>query len=195
MESSGLPLRSCFSRKRGTTRVSHMTLIPGTRPSAVTTSAFSQTGARYGGSMPYGLSPEEIEWVRESYRMFREGDPAFMERYAPDARFSFPTTLPAGGTYEGPFEAMEYFTTLAEQFEGASPTPEEFLRVEDRLIVFGTFRGRSRQTGEEIALRFMHSLRTSGEGATLTEQKTVSFELFIDTAAVLRALGRSASGE
>ena len=61
--------------------------------------------------------------------------------------------------------------------------------------MFGTFRGRSRQTGEEIALRFMHSLRMSGEGATLTEQKTVSFELFIDTAAVLRALGRSASGE
>ena len=73
--------------------------------------------------MPYGLSPEEIEWVREGYRMFREGDPAFMERYAPDARFSIPATLPAGGTYEGPFEAMEYFTTLAEQFEGASPAP------------------------------------------------------------------------
>ncbi len=145
--------------------------------------------------MPYGLSPEEIEWVRESYRMFREGDPAFMERFAPDARFSFPTTLPAGGTYEGPFEAMEYFTTIGELFEPASPTPEEFLRVEDRLSVFGTFRGRSRQTGEEIALHFMHSLRMSGEGATLTEQKIVSFELFIDTAAVLRALGRSASGE
>ena len=125
----------------------------------------------------------------------REGDPAFMERYAPDARFSIPTTLPAGGTYEGPFEAMEYFTTLAEQFEGASPTPEEFLWVEDRLIVFGTFRGRSRQTGEEIAARFMHSLRMNGQGATLTEQKIVSFELFIDTAAVLRALGRAASGQ
>ena len=143
--------------------------------------------------MPYGLSAEEIEWVREGYRMFREGDPAFMERYAPDARFSFPRTLPAGGTYEGPFEAMEYFTTLAEQFEGASPTPEEFLRVEDWVIVFGTFRGRSRQTGDEIAARFVHSLRMSGEGATVTEQKIVSFELFIDTAAVLRALGRSAS--
>ncbi len=145
--------------------------------------------------MPYGLSAEEIEWIREGYRMFREGDPAFMERYAPDARFSIPTTLPAGGIYESPFEAMEYFTTLAEQFEDASPTPEEFLRVEDRLIVFGTFQGRSRQTGEELAARFMHSLRMSGEGATLTEQNVVSFELFIDTAAVLRALGRSASGE
>ena len=173
-----------------------MSLIPGTGPSAVTTSALPcQTGARYGEPMPYGLSPEEIEWVREGYRMFREGDPAFMERYAPDARFSFPTTLPAGGTYKGPFEAMEYFTTIGELFEGASPTPEEFLRIEDRLIVFGTFQGRSRQTGEEIALRFMHSLRMSGEGATLTEQKIVSFELFMDTAAVLRALGRSAPGE
>ena len=50
--------------------------------------------------MPYGLSAEEIEWVREGYRMFREGDPAFMERCAPDTRFSIPTTLPAGGTYE-----------------------------------------------------------------------------------------------
>ena len=145
--------------------------------------------------MPYGLNAEEIEWIREGYRMFREGDPAFMERYAPDARFSFPATLPAGDAYEGPFEAMEYFTTVAELFEDASPTPEEFLRVEDWLIVYGTFRGRSRPTGEEIATRFVHSLRMSGEGATPSEQKIVSFELFIDTAAVLRALGRSASGE
>ena len=145
--------------------------------------------------MPYGLSAEEVEWFREGYRMFREGDPAFMERYAPDARFSFPATLPAGGTYEGPFEAMEYFTTVGELFESASPVPEEFLLAADWLIVYGTFRGRSRQTGEEIATRFMHSLRMSGEGATLTEQKIVSFELFIDTAVVLRALGRSASGE
>jgi ketosteroid isomerase-like protein len=145
--------------------------------------------------MPYGLSAEEIEWVRESYRMFRQGDPAFMDRFAPDARLSFPTTLPAGGTYESPFEAMEYFTTIGEQFEDASPTPEEFLRVEDCLFVFGTFRGRSRETGEEFAARFLHSLRMSGEGSTLTEQKIVSFELFIDTAAVLRALGRSVSSE
>jgi ketosteroid isomerase-like protein len=143
--------------------------------------------------MPYGLSAKEIEWIREGYRMFRDGDPAFMDRYAPDARFSFPTTLPAGGTYEGPFEAMEYFTTIGEQFEGASPTPEEFLRVDDRVIVYGTFRGRSRQTGEEIEARFIHSLRMSGEGATLPEQKIVSFELFTDTAAILRALPANSS--
>src|SRR5262249_12667489 len=134
-----------------------------------------QTGARYGGPMPYGLSAAEIEWIREGYRMFREGDPAFMERYAPDARFSIPTTLPAGGTYQGPFEAMEYYRTIGEQFEDASPAPVELLRVEDCLIVFGTFRGRSRETGEEIAARFLHLLRMNGDGATLTEQKIVSF--------------------
>jgi hypothetical protein len=88
--------------------------------------------------MPYGLSADEIEWLREGYRMFREGDPAFMERYAPDASFSFPRTLPAGGTYNSPFEAMEYWTTVGELFENPHPEPEEFMRVEDRVSVLGT---------------------------------------------------------
>ena len=45
-------------------------------------------------------------------------------------QIQLPQTLPAGGTYEGPFEAMEYFTTIEELFEDASPAPEEFLRVD-----------------------------------------------------------------
>ena len=97
------------------------------------------------GQMPYGLSEAEIEWVREGYRMFRDGDPAFMDRYEPDAEFIFPATLPSGGTYAGPWEAMEFWTTVGELFENPYPDPEEFLRVEDRLIVFGTWRARSAQ--------------------------------------------------
>ena len=46
--------------------------------------------------MSYGLSAEEIEWVREGYRMFVEGDPAFMERYAPDASSASPRRCPQG---------------------------------------------------------------------------------------------------
>ena len=122
--------------------------------------------------MPYGLSAEEVESFRESYRMFREGNPAFMDNYAADASFSFPLTLPAGGTYEGPFEAMEFWATVGELFEGAHPDPEEFLRVEDRVIVLGTFRARSRQTGEEIAARFIHVFRMSGEPAALIDQRS-----------------------
>jgi ketosteroid isomerase-like protein len=144
--------------------------------------------------MPYGLSKAEIEWVHEVYRLFRDGDPAFMDRYEPDAEFIFPTTLPSGGTYPGPFAALEFWTTVGELFENPYPDPEEILRVEDRLIVFGTWRGRSRQTGDEIALRFIHSSRLSGDGATLMERKLASTEVIADTAAFLQAIGPAAHG-
>jgi ketosteroid isomerase-like protein len=143
--------------------------------------------------MPYGLSPEEIEWLRDGYRMFREGDPSFMDRYAPDAKVIIPATLPAGGTYNGPFDALEFWTTIGELFEAPYPDPEEFLRTEDRVIVLGTWRARSRQNGEKIALRFVHAFRMSGDAGSLIDQKVVSVELFADTAAMLQSLGRSAS--
>ncbi len=46
----------------------------------------------------------------------------------------------------------------------------------------------------EIATPFVHATRVSDEGETLMDQRYVSFEVFIDTAVVLRALGPSASG-
>jgi SnoaL-like domain len=139
--------------------------------------------------MQYGLSPEEIEWVREGYRQFREGDPSFMDRYTQDATFRIPSTLPAGGTYNSPLEALEFWTTIAELAESPYPDPEDFVRAGDRLIVFGTWRGRPRHTGEEIAVRFIHSFRTGGAGGSLVSQKLIDFELFIDTAAMLQAFG------
>lgn len=141
--------------------------------------------------MPYGLSSEEVEWLHEGYRMFREGDPAYLDRFTADAKFIFPATLPAGGTYGGPFEALEFATTATELFEDPYPDPEEFLRVEDRVVVVGTWRGRSRQNGEKIAARFVHLMRTSDAEAPINEQKAVSFENVIDTAAVLQGLDPS----
>ena len=138
--------------------------------------------------MPYGLSAEEAEWVRAAYRMFRERDPAFMERYAPDARITAPPTLPAGGTYDGPFEALEFWNTIGELFEDPRAEPENLLRSEDRLVVLGTWSGRSRETGKEVKTPFVHTMRMDGAGADLTEQRIISFELFIDTAAILDSL-------
>ena len=146
------------------------------------------------GQMPYGLSEAEVEWVREGYRMFREGDPAFMDRFDPDAKFIIPATVPSGGTYDSTFAALEFWTTVGELFEDPYPEPVEILRVEDRLIVFASWHARSRQTGEEIALRIVHSQRLNGEGATLMDQRIVSLELFVDTAAFLQAIGPAAPG-
>jgi len=143
--------------------------------------------------MPYGLDEAEIEWLREAYRLFRDGDPAFMDRFEADAEFVFPETLPAGGTYSGPWEAMEFWTTIGELIEHPYPDPQEFLRVDDRLLMFGVWRGRSRQTGEEIALRIEHVFRMSGAGESVIDRKIASFELFIDTAAFLEAIGPQAA--
>jgi len=141
--------------------------------------------------MPYGLSPDEVEWVREGYRMFREGDPAFLDRFAPDAKGIFPETLPGGGNYDNPIDALEFPTAMGELFDSPYPDPEEFLRVEDRLIVVGTWRARSRQSGEGITARFVHDMRLSGGGGPLIDRKVASWEAIIDTAAMLQGLGDS----
>jgi ketosteroid isomerase-like protein len=135
------------------------------------------------------VSPEEVEYVREGYRLFAEGDPAFLDRYAHDATISVPETLPQGGTYASPFEALEFWTTSGELFEGARPEPEEFIRDGDRLVVLGRFHGRSRATGQEVAIPFVHVLRLTGADGPVSDHKYTRLDVFIDTAALLAALG------
>jgi uncharacterized protein len=138
--------------------------------------------------VPVNLSPQEIEHIREGYRLFAAGDPAFLERYEPDATFVFPESLPKGGTYTSTWEALEFWTTISELFEGAHPEPEEFIRDGGRLVVLGDFHGRARATRKRVAIRFAHVFGVTDVEGPLTEQKYTSFEVFIDTAAVLSAL-------
>jgi ketosteroid isomerase-like protein len=139
--------------------------------------------------MPYGLSTEEIEWLRDGYRMFREGDPAFMDRFAADAKITLPKTVVGGGTFDNPLEALEVTATIGELFDDPHPDPEEFLRVEDRVIVIGTWRARSRQSGEKITARFVHLLRYGDADAPVNDQQAVSWENVIDTRAMFQELG------
>ena len=139
--------------------------------------------------MPYGLSTEEIEWIRDGYRMFAEGDPAYLDRFAADAKIIIPETVPGGGTFDSPLEWLEFTATLGELFDDPHPDPEEFLRVGDRLIVIGTWRARSHQSGEKVTARFVHLLRLSDAVAPVNDQQAVSFENVADTAAVLQGLG------
>jgi hypothetical protein len=70
------------------------------------------------------LSKAEIEWIREGYRMFGEGDPAFLDRYEGEATMVFPKSLPKGRVYRSPLEAIEFWNTMDELFEDAHPEPE-----------------------------------------------------------------------
>ena len=138
--------------------------------------------------MSGGLSQDDIAQIREGYRRFREGDPAFLDGFEPDATIVFPESLPNGGTYRSPLEALEFWNNIGALFEAAEPQPEEFVRDGDRLIVLGRFRGRSVATGDPVEVRFAHVFGLSGAGGPMSEQRYTSFELIIDSAPIVAAL-------
>lgn len=78
---------------------------------------------RVGRGVSKTLSQADIEHIREGYRLFTRGDPAFLERYEPDATMVFPESLPKGGTYASPLEALDFWNTAGELFEDAHPDP------------------------------------------------------------------------
>ena len=141
------------------------------------------------------LSQTDIDYIREGYQLFEDGDPAFLDRFTDDATLVFPATLPKGGTYRSPLEALEFWNNIGELFEDPHPEPEEFIRDGDRLVVLGAFQGRARATGKQISARFAHVLGLSSSTGPLNEHRFTSLELIIDTAAVLAALGRERAAD
>lgn len=140
--------------------------------------------------MSANLTPEEIEYLREGYRLFREHDPAFMDRFAPDATFIYPTTLAAGGTYESPWDALEVTTTVSDRVDDAHPEPEEFIRDGDRVVMLGTWHAVVPASGRRVADRVAHVFTWSGE-APLAERKTACFQLICDTVSFAAALAEA----
>jgi len=138
--------------------------------------------------VPGSLSHEDIDYIREGYRLFGDGDPAFLDRFTPDATLVFPETLPKGGTYGSPWEALEFWNTIGELFEDPRPEPEEFIRDGDRLVVLGHFHGRARATGERVAIRFAHVVRLRGVEGPLSQRRWAALELLVDTGSVLAAI-------
>jgi ketosteroid isomerase-like protein len=145
-------------------------------------------------AVPVSLTREDIDYIREGYRLFRERDPAFLERYAPDATLVFPETLPKGGIYRSPWDALEFWNTIGELFEDPHPEPEEFIRDGDRLVVLGTWHAVIPSSGRRVSARVVHVIRYSGGDVPLSEQKIIGFELIADTATFAAALAEADSG-
>jgi ketosteroid isomerase-like protein len=137
------------------------------------------------GGVPTSLSRQEIDHILQLYQLFTAGDPAFLDRYEPDATLVFPESLPNGGTYSSPLEALEFWNSVGDLFEGARPEPEEFIRDSDRVVVLGHFRGRAKATGKQVAIRFAHVFGVPDAAVPLTEQRFSSFELILDSANAL----------
>jgi hypothetical protein len=99
----------------------------------------------------------------------------------------FPTTLRGGGTYESPWDALEFTTTVSELVDDPHPEPEEFIRDGDRVVMLGTCHAMVPSSGRRVAVRVAHVFTRSGEGP-LEGRKATSFELICDTASFAAAL-------
>jgi hypothetical protein len=143
--------------------------------------------------MSANLTREDIDPLREGYRLFRE-HPAFMDRFALDATFVYPTTLRAGGTYADPWEALEFTTTVSDRVDDPHSEPEEFIGDGDRVVVLGTWHAVVPSSGRHATVRFAHVFTWSGEGP-LTGRKARSFELICDTVSFAAALAEGDAAE
>ena len=77
------------------------------------------------GTVVDPITEEVVRLSRDGYRMFRENDPAFLDRMDPEIEWHVPDTLPGGGDLRGPLEVVEFLDTMSGLWEDAYPEPEE----------------------------------------------------------------------
>jgi ketosteroid isomerase-like protein len=90
--------------------------------------------------------------------------------------------LPWGGWYRGPQEVLGFLGSVGEHVDDLGVEVDEYLDCGASVVALGRVRGRSRATGEEIAVGLAHVWR-------LREGRVVWFYNYVDTAALLAALG------
>ncbi|HEY2847825.1 MAG TPA: nuclear transport factor 2 family protein [Pyrinomonadaceae bacterium] len=125
---------------------------------------------------------EPIEKVKEGYALYAERNfPAIFELFADNITVWQTSQLPWGGEYSGRDGAGEFFTKLA-QYTAATPVPVAFVPAGRHVAVCGKLRGKATATDAEFDLDFVHLWQ-------VTDGKIDRFEAFVDTPAMLRALG------
>ena len=89
--------------------------------------------------------------------------------------------LPWGGEHHGHDGARKFFGLLA-QYTAATPEPEAFVPAGKHVAVYGKLKGKANSTGKDIDLTIVHLWQVENG-------KINRFEAFIDTPAMLAALG------
>lgn len=124
--------------------------------------------------------PEEV--VREVYARYARRDvDGIFELIAPDVEILQTPELPWGGRHLGLAGARTFFASLSKHTE-ALPEPSSFITAGEDVAVHGRLRGKARQTGAVIDLEIVHVW-------TVRDGRVVRFAAYIDTPAMLRALG------
>ena len=135
--------------------------------------------------MPDPIAPmadTPLDVVRRGYAAYAERDLAtIFALLHPDVELVQTPLLPWGGAHRGLDGARRFFGRIAELTD-ATPEPAAFIPAGDDVVVVGRLRGRARATGRPIDLAIAHVV-------TVRDGRFVRFAAYIDTPAMLAALG------
>jgi uncharacterized protein len=130
---------------------------------------------------------ENIRIIEELYSAFGRGDlPFILNMVAEDVEWQHPRPedIPWGGTRRGREEVAQFFAAIGERLEVELFNPEQFVVRDDRVIVFGHERMRTRSAGRVYRVDWVHAFR-------LRAGKIVEFREYTDTATIIEALVQS----
>lgn len=122
-----------------------------------------------------------VDRSRAAYQMVCEGDPAFLDLLDPEVEWHVPRALPGGGDLHGHWEVLEFLEASGEFWDDPHPEPRDFLPSGDKLVVLGTWCGRAKTTGVEMAVPFAHVQQ-------FRDGKLVYFRNYLDATEVLKTL-------
>ena len=134
------------------------------------------------------MTADSEDLVRAIYDAYARRDVASaFANFSPEITFSQTPLLPWGGEYHGIEGAQASFAKLVSHIESRVEV-EDVISAGDRVVVIGRTRGTARATGATFDIRAVHIWQVvSGE--------IRRFEAYIDTPAMLDALGKAgASG-
>ena len=122
------------------------------------------------------MSSDNILAVKNAYGAFSRGDvPSVLATFSDDIQWITPGTSALAGERKGKEEVADFFCTLGQNWHFLAFEPLEFLGDGDRVVVFGRYEVRSRQTGRTAASHWAMVW-------TFREGKAVRFQEYTDTA-------------
>jgi ketosteroid isomerase-like protein len=124
-----------------------------------------------------------VATIRRVYDAMQARDASVMaELFAEDIEVRQSPELPWGGEYEGHDSVFTFFSTLVEHID-SQVTTESMFAAGDHVVQTGRTRGTVRANGASFDVPEVHVWE-------LRDGKVVAFHAYIDTPAMLDALGR-----
>jgi uncharacterized protein len=119
--------------------------------------------------------------VKDFYDSFRNKDQVYSSFCQDNIEWIAMDGMPNGGRYVGLKSVFEeYFPRMLSNFEEFHANPTEFLCIDDKVIVFGRYYGRTK-TGKDFVVPFCHMY-------TIKDDKIFRFIQYTDTQKIHEAI-------